>query len=97
MILALLGYSGMKIQNGVVEKVKITSLQSSFQVHNEFLLAGDEEGNMYRFEWKTGQLQKTLKLHAGRISGFIVRNNRSIYSISDDAHLRKIDLEVTIQ
>lgn len=76
-----------------MNKYLIHNYVSSIQVVKNYLITTSEDGNIYRYIWKTGKLDKIFSHHKKTVTSFCVHNNESIYSSSIDGTIKNFDLE----
>lgn len=79
--------------NSISFNKPIQILFVSFQVVKNYLITSSEDGNIYRYIWKTGKLDKTFSHHKKTVTSFCIHNNETIYSSSIDGIIKKFDLE----
>lgn len=58
-----------------------------------YLITSSEDGNIYRYIWKTGKLDKIFSHHNKTVTAFCIHKNETIYSASVDGTIKKFDLE----
>lgn len=60
------------------------------------MIAASENGEIYRYLWRTGQLEKVFNEHSEVVTDFLLDGDDNIFSVSLDGFMKKFELEVRI-